>query len=94
MQEELRPMEDTMAWLYDKMILIQVLAPIIGIQKKAKEVVKILKVSNRVVNKIQEWATKYSDASQYLEKKDKIFAEMDRVQCRLHLHKYLHLGAQ
>lgn len=38
MQEELRPMEDTIAWLYDEMILLQqVVAPLDGIQKKYKK---------------------------------------------------------
>jgi len=41
-------MENTMVQLHDEMVLIQqVVAPLVGIQKKAQEVVKILKVKNR-----------------------------------------------
>lgn len=77
------------------MILIkQVMTPLIGIQKNAQEVVKLLKIVNRVVDHMQEWTAKYPDAPQQLEKKDEFFIEIDRVPLRLHLQKCLYLGAQ
>ena len=55
--------EETMVELYDEMILIhQVVAPLIGIQKKAQEVVKPLKVEKIFVDHLQEWAIKYPNA--------------------------------
>jgi len=48
MQEELGPMEDTMASLYDEMILLhQVVSPLIGIQKKEEEVVKLPRITKK-----------------------------------------------
>lgn len=44
------PMEDTMTWLYDEMILMkQIMAPLIGIQKNSQEVVKLSKIKNKEV---------------------------------------------
>jgi len=59
-------------------------SPLLGIQKKAQEVVKLLKVANKAINHLQEWVSKYLDAPQHLEKKDKIFADIDRDHLRLH----------
>lgn len=51
MLDELGTMEDNMVRLYDEMILIQhVMAHLIGIQKNAQEVVKLLKIATRVVD--------------------------------------------
>jgi len=41
--------------------------------------VKLLKVANREVDQLQEWVAKYLDASQHLERKDMIFAEIEKV---------------
>lgn len=56
--------------------------------------VKLLKVANREVNHLQQWASKYLDALQHLEKKDKIVTGMDRRQLRLHHQNYMCLGEQ
>lgn len=85
MQEELALMEDTMAQLYDEMILLQkVVAPLISIKNKVQEVVKLLKVANKVIDQLQEWVAKYSDAPQHLERKYRITTDIDRFQLRLH----------
>jgi len=92
-KEELGPMDDTKVWLYDEITLLQQLvSPLLGIQKKAQEVVKLLKVANKAINHLQEWVSKYLDAPQCLEKKDKIFADIDRDQLRLHHQNYMRLG--
>lgn len=84
-----------MARLYDEMILLQqVVAPLIGIHQKSQEVVKLLKVANREVDQLQEWVAKYLDASQHLERKDMIFAEIEKVQLRFHHWNYMYVGEQ
>jgi len=56
-------MEDTMVLLYNEMILLQqVVAPLVGIQKKEQEVVKLLKVENREIDHLQDWVFMYPDA--------------------------------
>lgn len=95
MQEELEPKEDTMERLYDEMLLPkQVVAPLVGIQKKAQEVIKLLKVANIIVEQLQEWAVKYLDALQHFERKDNIFSKIDRAQLRLHHQNYMCLREQ
>lgn len=95
MQEELGLLEDTMARLYDEMILIrQVVDPLVCIQKKAQEVVKLLNVENRAVDHFWEWDAKYPNGLQHLEMKDRIPAEIDIVQLGLHHHNYMHIGEQ
>lgn len=85
MQEEMGQMQDTMAQLYDEMILPQqVVAPLVGIQKKVQEVLKLLKVASSTVDQLQEWVAKQLNVSQQLVTKDKIIAEMNRVHLRLH----------
>ena len=79
-----------MARLYDKMTLLQqVVALLVGIQKKAWEVVKLLKVANKVVDHLQEWVSKYPDAIQHVENKYRIVVEIDRVHMRLHHENYM-----
>ena len=86
MHEEIVPMEDTMEHLYEEIILIQkFMDPLIGIQKNAQEVLKILNIENGVVGEMQEWTTKYLDAPQHLGKKDNNFAEIERVHMIVHL---------
>lgn len=63
MQEELGPIEDTMTRLYDEMILLQVVTLLVGIQKKAQEILKLLKVASRAVDQLQEWFAKYLNVS-------------------------------
>jgi len=48
-----------------------------------------LEGSNRWVNHLQQWASKYQDALQHLEKKDNIVTGMDRDQLRLHQQNYM-----
>lgn len=80
MLDELGAMDDTMTQLYDEMILIQqVVAPLIGIQNNAQEVVKLLKIANRAIDQMQEWIVEYPYASQHLEKRDKISTKIDKV---------------
>jgi len=55
------------------------MAPLIGIQKKEQEEAKLLKLANKAVDHLQEWASKYPYAPQHLEIKDKIVVEIDRV---------------
>lgn len=95
MLEEVGPIEDTMARLYDEMILIQqAISPLICIQKNAQGVMKLLKIANKEIDQMQEWDAKYLDSPRHLERKDKVSIEIDRVQLRLHLQNYSHLGAQ
>lgn len=52
-----------MVLLYNEMILLQqVVAPLVGIQKKEQEVVKLLKVENREIDHLQDWVFMYPDA--------------------------------
>jgi len=51
--------------LYDEEILLhEVVAPLVGIKNKAQEVLKLVKVENKVVNQIQEWVSNYLDVPQ------------------------------
>jgi len=82
-----------MAWLYDEMILLQqVVAPLVGIQKEAPELLKLLRVENKVVDQLQEWALKYLNVLQQLVRKDRIFIELEIVYLRLHHQNYIHFG--
>lgn len=54
-------------------------APLIGIQKKAQKMVKVLKVAEKVVDHLQEWASMYPYTRKHLENKDMIIAKIDRV---------------
>lgn len=84
-----------MAQLYDDMILLQqVVDPLVGIHKKSQELLKLLKVASKVIDQLQEWAAKYLNALPQLVRKDKIVAEMDLVQFRLHHWNYNRLGEQ
>lgn len=67
-----------MTQLYDEMELLhQVVASLISILKKTKEVLKLLKVSSRVVDQLQKWVSKYLNVPQQFFRKDMITTEMD-----------------
>lgn len=74
-----------MVVFYDEIMLLhEVMAPLVGIQKKMKEVLKLFKVTNKVIDLIQEWVVKYPEVLQQLIKKYRVVANMDRVHLRLH----------
>lgn len=53
--------------------------PLVGIQKKDQGILNLLKVSNKVLDLIQEWGVKYRDVPKWLVKKEKIVIEMDNI---------------
>lgn len=88
-------MEDTLAQLYDEEILLhEVVAPLVGIKNKAQEVLKLVKVENKVVNQIQEWVSNYLDVPQQLFRKNNVSNEVEKVQLRLRNQNYIYLGEQ
>ena len=84
-----------MVKLYGEIILLhEVVVPLVGIQKKAQEVFKLLKVANKVVDQIQECNAKYIDVPQQLVINNRVFVEESIVQIRLHHQNYIRLGEQ
>jgi len=54
-----------MALLYDVMILLhEAMEPLISLQNKSQELLNLLKVENKEVDQLEEWATKYLDILQ------------------------------
>lgn len=82
-----------MVRLYAKMILLhQVVAPLIVIQKEAEEVLEILNVASGAINQLQEWDAKYPNVPPQLVRKERNSIEMGQVQFRFHHQNYNHLG--
>lgn len=84
-----------MVQLYDEMIILhEVVALLVCIQKKVQEVLKLLKVVNIIIDQIREWASKYPDVPLQLVRKDRIASKVDRLQLRLHHQNFIRLGEQ
>lgn len=78
--EELKPMEDTMKHLYNKMVLMhEVVVPLVRIQKKYQEILKVLNVTSTTVDSMQYWGIKYLNIPEWSVTKDKIAVEVDRA---------------
>ena len=75
-------------------ILHEVVALLVCIQKKVQEVLKLLKVVNIIIDQIREWASKYPDVPLQLVRKDRIASKVDRLQLRLHHQNFIRLGEQ
>lgn len=76
-----------------KMILLhEVVAPMIIIKKKYQEILKLLKVENKVIDLIQEWGAKYPNFLEKFGQEGNNCRRDGKVQLRLHIHNYTCLG--
>lgn len=68
--------------------------PLVQIQKKYLEILKVLNVTSAIVNLMQDLGIKYLNNLERLVRKGRIVVEVDRAHLRLHIQNYTHLDEQ
>lgn len=68
-----------MKYIYIEMILLnEVMLPLVEIQTKSQEILKVLKVACIFVDLIQDWDTKYLNIIERLVSKDILVADLEK----------------